>query len=272
MKLSDQDTKLFYELMSALQYYVNSKLKTLPDIKSIKQYEDCTIEEKFKIRTALYKDKKLIDSFVKENPQNFSEEKLQIISKWKGFIEGDFFIERLLKKHAVFIKDTKVYGVIGLNQSFYEMHDPSHLPLLVKAVLLPFKGKVIYDGLIQIHNMSFGGGYKHELKEIYLRAKQRNLIIESFEPILKQAKTEKSSNANNKLQLDKLNGIVKKLHAASGSPAIFSPAFSLAKASIEFGQIAVTDPEDIENLYKSLKKVHRALNKVNTVLARESDW
>ena len=84
----------------------------------------------------------MIDSFVQENPQNFSEKKLSIVSNWKNYIEGDFHIERFLKRYAVFIKGADVYGVLGLHQEFNELIHRSNLPLYVNTVLLPFKGKV----------------------------------------------------------------------------------------------------------------------------------
>ena len=81
MKLSEQDAKLFFDLMLPLQYFVNQKLNIHPDIKSLEEYVMCTHEEKFEVRKALYADIKLIDSFIQENPQHFSEEKLLIVSQ-----------------------------------------------------------------------------------------------------------------------------------------------------------------------------------------------
>jgi hypothetical protein len=167
-----QDAKLFFDLMWALQYFVNQKLKILTGVKSLDDYAECSTEEKFEVRKALYADTKLIDSFVQENPQNFSKKKLSIVSNWKKYIEGDFHIERFLKRYAVFIKGTDVYGVLALYQGFDELIHRSHLPLYVKTVLLPFKGKIVYDGLFQAHNIYFGAGIKRELKESYMRAKQ----------------------------------------------------------------------------------------------------
>ncbi|MCK4449261.1 MAG: hypothetical protein KAX26_01585, partial [Anaerolineae bacterium] len=83
MKLSEKDAKLFFNLMWALQFFVNKKLIILTHVKSLDDYAECSTEEKFKVRKALYADTKLIASFVQENPQNFSEEKLSIVSNWK---------------------------------------------------------------------------------------------------------------------------------------------------------------------------------------------
>jgi len=271
MKLSEKEAKLFFELMWALQCFVNQKLDILTSVKSVEEYVACTSEEKLKVRNALFENKNLIDSFVKKNPQQFSKEKLSIISKWKNFIEGDFHIERFLRKYTVFIKDEKVYGVLGLYQAFDEIIHRSRLPLIVKTALLPFNGKIVYDGLFQGYNIYFGRGVKYSLKETYMTAKQNKRIIESLESTQNgdQKKKAKKPVKNWGSELNELAAKANKLRGSSEHPAIYSPVFSLVKASIEFAQLAVSDSDDLNNLHKSLRKVERALRKSNTVLHRE---
>lgn len=271
MKLSKSDVKLFYELMWALQFHVNLKFKIYSQIKNIEDYADCKIDQKVKIRKTLYENIEFIDSFVLENPQNFSREKLFIVSKWKNYIGGDFYIERLLKKYAVFMQDGEVYGVLGLSQGFDEQIHPSTLPQSVSTVLLPFKGKIIYDGLLGHRNIQFGGGIKSSLRETYMWAKQNDRILDSLEISQDGDQNEITGKPLKdwKPELDEIAGKVKKLKGAAGHPAIYSPAFSLAKASIEFTQLAVADDNDWEGLNKALQKIRRALNKVHTVLDRE---
>ncbi|MCK5157343.1 MAG: hypothetical protein KAQ69_13020 [Spirochaetales bacterium] len=271
MKLSEQEAELFYQLMWALQSYVNLKLKLYPKIKTSDDYADCDTEQKVEVRNALYKNIELIDSFVQENPQNFSQENLSIVSNWKNFISDNFYIERLLKKYTVFIQEETVYGVLGISQAFDELIHYSNLPQYVNTVLLPFKGKIIYDGLLGTHNISFGGGIKHSLKETYLRGKQNNRIIESLERSLEGSQHKKNVKPlkNWKPELEEIAGKVKKLKGSAGHPAILSPAFSLVKASVEFAQIAASGDNDYETLNYALEKVGRAFNKTDTTLYRE---
>ena len=60
------------------------------------------------------------------------------------------------------------------------MFPRSYLPVYIKTVLLPFKDKIIYDGLMQTYNIHFGGGIKRSLKETYMKAKQNGKIITSL--------------------------------------------------------------------------------------------
>ena len=271
MKLSQHDAALYFTLMWALQYFVKQRLNLLPTIQTLQDYATCTAEEKLHVRQALYEQRGLIDTFVHKNPKSFPEDHLQIIRSWKQAIVGEFYIERMLKKYTVFIaSDDTVYGVLGLYDDFDDLFHKSQLPRLVKAVLLPFKGKIIYDGLLQGYNVFFGGGIRGDLKEVYLTAKQNERIIESLDAPKTQPITQKSRqpDKNWTADLDALAAKAKKLRGGGGQAAVYSPAFSLIKAVIEFGQLAVVDPTDTEQLWKSFDKIERTLRKLETILYR----
>ena len=167
--------------------------------------------------------------------------------------------------------ECEVYGVLGLNESFDELTFNASLPMFIDTVLLPFKGKITYDGLIGFRNIYFGGGIRRGLKETYMRAKQNNRIIESLEKPL-AANQRPSKPKPTKDWRPELAELARKAKALKGSvddPAIYTPAFSLVKASIEFAQAAASDANGLEGLQKALQKVRRAYNKSNTVLSRE---
>lgn len=272
MKLSDVDAALFYELMWALQFYVKQKLNLSPKIKTLQHYIDAPVEDKLPVREAMYAQPELIDAFLQENPSGFSEDKLAIVAQWKQFIAGDFYIERILKKYAIFIgQDDQVYGVVGLLEELEDIFYMAQLPLLVKAVLLPFKDKIIYDGLFQGYNIYFGSGISGNLKEIYLTAKQRGTIIET---LAESPAPPVPAAADKPLkdwtpELAELMAKASKLKGGSGQPALHSPAFSLIKASIELGQVAISQPDDEEQLWKLLGKVEQAARKVERCLERQ---
>lgn len=233
MKLSKQEAELYYELMWALQYFVNQKLNLLPSIDTLEDYVIYPTEEKFKVREALFKDKKWFDLFVQENPQQFSEDNLSVIKKWQNFIKGEFYIERFLKKQAIFIaQDNRVFGVCGINDGFDEMIHPSNLPLLVRTVLLPFEGRIIYDGLFESYSVMFGSGIRGDLKETYLSAKQKNRIIESFDEPTKTRPVKAQLLKNWEPDIAGLLEKTRQLKAGSDYPATYGSSFSLVKASL----------------------------------------
>ncbi len=270
MKLSEHDVELFYRLMIGLQFFVNCEKNIIPYITTHAVYEELSIEKKSKVRSKVYNHPELIDAFVQKNPENFSEEELNIIAGWKNYIQGDFFIERFLKKHTIFIMEDQVYAVHGLHNSFEEMIHRSRLPFYVNTVLLPFKGKIIYDGMFEGRNVYFGGGVKRDLKERYMRAKQNDRIIASLDnaPQTSNKKQAATPAKDWQAELNELAGKAKKLRGGASQPPLHSPAFSLVKASVEFAQLAVEEPPDLDALYRALHKVDRATSKVEKVLDR----
>lgn len=278
MKLSEADAALFFELMWSLQIYVNQQLKLAPHIEDLAVFETRPTEEKVAIRAALFENPALIDQFVAENPRDFWPDKLQIVASWKNFIGGTFYIERFLKKYAVFISDKDtVYGVLGLWDSFDDMIHKSYLPLMVKAVLLPFKGQIVYDGLLQSTNVYFGGGVRSELKQIYLAAKSADQIIESLDPVQRRAMAKAMPKPVGPKQdfaplLDDLAKQAKVLRGGNGQPPMNSPVFSLIKASLELGQLAVSEPDNEAQMVKSLDKAERALKKIESSLYGPLGW
>lgn len=265
MILSQQDAKLYFELLGPLQFFANQKLQVVPDVPSLDAYQNQSGEEKFNIREALFKTPELFDEYADANPFQISAENLQIVRKWKNFVLGEFYIERHLKKYTVFIKKDTVYGVIGLQDELEELIPKRYLPTYVRAVLLPFKDKVIYDGLLQSYNMYFGGNIKANLREIYLRAKQREEIITSFGPKKEQ---EVIALQDWKPNLAALIKEAKKLHGGAGQPAIHSPLFNLVKASLQLTLTGVTEPDNSDKLHVELKKVKRALVRIENTINR----
>jgi hypothetical protein len=180
MKLSEKDADLFHSLFHSLLAYVNNQTKLI-DTTSLKPKDITSLSMKqiHELRMHLYDHLDMIDSFIAENPYDFSKENLSIIYKWKHVECGDFFIFRYLKNYAVFLgteKIPKAYGVKALKSSFEEIIGP-FLPVMAYAALLPFKDKIIYDGILGSYPMSFGGGMKKGLNSAYQDAKSRFGII-----------------------------------------------------------------------------------------------
>jgi hypothetical protein len=272
MKLTTKEADLFFELTWSLQFFVNTKLNIIPDIQSCKDYTDLPQEDKYKVRETMYDQPDLIDDYISQNPDQFDDEKLKIVKQWQHFIRGQFYIERFLKSHAIFIGEDKVYGVLGLYQGFDEFFHKSHLPICIKTVLLPFQGKIVYDGLMQGYNVFFGSGIKSSLKEEYMKAKQNGRIITALEDVQDKQKTAaKKSLKQSKdwsTEVEQLISISKKLKGGNGQPMINSPAFTLVKASIALANDALQDPSNFNVLLKDLQKVERAARKVEDTLYR----
>ena len=184
MNLTFDEGNLFYDLYAALLSFVNRKLKVSPvQFSDSRQYTSTPPEARVAIRDALFAHRELIDEFVRDNPANLKADDLEIVGSWKHALPGKFYVFRYLKKYTVFLTSggspNRAYGVLGLADPLEEVIGPS-LPRLVTTVLLPFQGRIIYDGLISGYNITFGGGIKRTLNEEYKQAKEAFGIITSL--------------------------------------------------------------------------------------------
>jgi len=184
MQMEKKDTDLFYKLYKPLLVYSNKKGKISNDINKIEDIEASKIGMNIihKVRDYIYDHSEIIDSFVQENPENFSGEELTIIKSWKNFVRKEFYIFEYFDGHAAFFdssKGGKIYDVFSLYSPF-ENVVKCPLPCLVAAVLMPFKGKIIYDGLIVPYNISFGPTIRMDLNGAYNREKSQFGMVTSL--------------------------------------------------------------------------------------------
>lgn len=173
-------------------FFVNRRLKVIPDkFASPEKFAALSPELRLKVRDALNANLALIESFTAENPARLSDDELDIVRSWRHLVHGRFYVFRELAKYTVFLSTTSpaiAYGV-ALSQPFEELIGP-YLPVLTRTVLLPFKGVIVYDGLMSSYNVSFGPGIRRSLNESFKEAKQRHGIITSL-PLSIQAPTPK---------------------------------------------------------------------------------
>ena len=141
---------------------------------------DSDFQQKIKCREALYKDNGLLEGFLKENPYNLSNEDMEIAAGFRHRLSGRFVVMKQLKEHAIFTDDKYAYGVLSLSTPLEIVMHFAPLPCMVEAVLLPFKGKIIYDGFLMPYNVRFGGGYKSSFNDQLKEAKAKYGIVTSL--------------------------------------------------------------------------------------------
>ena len=277
MNLSKDDADLFFRLMWEVQFYVNHRLDILPGVESVAAYRKLSSQDKIKVRDALYKHLDLLDDFIEQNPAGLSADELQIVSYWKYFVAGEFFIVRYLKCYSVFIRSDKsstVYGVAGLYDSLNIVLRGQPLPALVEAVLLPFKGRIVYDGLLMSRSILFGPGIRGDLNETYQTAKQKGEIIESLDPGAKPAgKSKPKKPARDWGPV--LDGVVEATEQLKQADNVIqSRAFSVLKASARLAQVAAHDPSVTGDIAEQFKSARRAVKQMETALSRAGwyDW
>jgi len=273
MNLSHEDAGLYFKLMWHVHFYVNSQLGLVPPPESVEAYMRLAQEDKLKVRNALYEHIELLDKFVSENPFDLPEDELQIIQRWRQYVCGDFYIVKFLKKHAIFMasKGSKAYAVLGLYDSIEDMLYPLRPPILVKAVLLPFKGRIIYDSLLQPYSIFFGGGIRGDLNEDYQTAKQSGRIIESLEPEVEAIHPSKPKKPTRDWgpELDSIVEMAEQIKQAES--IVQTRAFGVLKAGARLAQAAAHTPDNLEELGALARRTQTALKQLETAL-RRAGW
>ena len=136
------------------------------------------VDKKMEIRNEILANPDLITQHAKENISNLNEEDLALAAKFRHFIHGDFFMVSYLKKHTLFLSDDNlVYGVHALGDPFEAFYHPRDLPVRVRALLFPFKDKIIYDGLLEGYNMRFGRNMSASIKQSCQEVKAKYGVI-----------------------------------------------------------------------------------------------
>ena len=164
-------------------FYVNQRLQVIQDnLATAEDFSTLLPEIQLKVRNAFLAHLDLIEPFVDENPGHLSEDELDIVRSWRHLATGKFYVFRELAKYTVFLSTEKqpvAYGVLALSQPFEDFIGP-FLPVMVKAVLLPFKGQVIYDGILNFYRITFGPGIRRSLNDDFKEAKARHGIVTSL--------------------------------------------------------------------------------------------
>jgi hypothetical protein len=183
MLLAPQDVLLFFKLHRTLMFFVNQRLQVLAEpLATPEEFAALPPVVRLKVRNAFLQHAELIQAFVGENPAHLSEEDLAIVRSWQHLVHGKFYIFRELRNYTVFLSTDQqpvAYGVLALSQPFEKLVGP-YLPIFTETVLLPFKDRIVYDGLLNAYNISFGAGIRRGLNESYNEAKARRGIVTSL--------------------------------------------------------------------------------------------
>jgi len=178
MRLERSDAELFYQLWFPLLDFVNGKYRVCPETETIKQGRGVDSRDAKEIADYLWSHTEIIEEYL--SATKLSKEYAEIVAGWKRCKPGRYILERHLKAGSVFIsaEDGAVYMVKGLFSTWAEMLGEN--PVLLDAVLIPFRDSIISDGLVAPYSVCFGKGAREAFKEAYMNAKRNRTICFSI--------------------------------------------------------------------------------------------
>ena len=179
MFLSIEERKVFFKNWLKLLIFVNNKYKIIKSFGCPKSPIGLDPDELIKIRNKLWKNKMCINEYLKYS--NIKNEDRNIVNLWNNFICEKFLFIKSYKKYSVFMdfSNNKIYGVNGISSPIINIIP--YLPKMIKTTLIPFNGKIIFDSLIEVENITFGKNMEKSFNEEYMKLKRKIGIIEVLE-------------------------------------------------------------------------------------------
>ncbi|HTG44526.1 MAG TPA: DUF6398 domain-containing protein, partial [Verrucomicrobiae bacterium] len=177
MFLSREESDLFLTLHCALMQYVNRQLNVLDPPEAL--YPAFPADQRCLVVKAFLSRLDLLDSFIAANPAALSQDELEIVSGWRYLVSGRFIALRQLRKHMILVRGDEsptAYAVLGLSEPM-ESVIPQPLPAMIETVLLPFRGRIIYDGMVAGFDVRFGPGTRRRFEQDFRVAKARNRLL-----------------------------------------------------------------------------------------------
>ncbi|ETA80156.1 YecA family protein [Youngiibacter fragilis] len=178
-QLSADECREFYETWYGLLGFVNERKKVINAVIR-PEYPNVVSDMKIhKVREVLWDNPELIEEYIKKTA--LPQDKIEILKQWSTkFRKGMFFVLEYQPEYAVIIdsdehgKD-RLYGIKGISNSVSGALQRK-LPVQIETVLLPFKGKIIYDGFMASMQIEYAEGAKAAFSEMYANAKRQGII------------------------------------------------------------------------------------------------
>ena len=185
-KLSKEDADLFYELHWGLLFFVNQKRGIIPNLDE-PNFTGQQMEKVAKLNQIAFSGNDWIDQFANENPQGFSEEKLEILRSWKKRVSGKLFLISHSPEGTIVLepaKKPKAYCILGIKDTLEELIP--FTPVIAEMTLLPFKGKITYSAFFSTYPITFGRNMHETIKADLRKAQATFGIFHSFDDPMKE--------------------------------------------------------------------------------------
>src|SRR5438067_2312563 len=101
MQLSPSQVNRFYGVWFSLLRFVNRERALINE--SLLSGVGVNPHDAIVVRDVLWSDDKLLEAFVKTNPEMLSADDLEIARTWRWRVEDTFFVIKHLKKYSVFV-------------------------------------------------------------------------------------------------------------------------------------------------------------------------
>jgi len=178
-QLTATECRLFYETWYGLMGFVNDRKRVIT-AKIKPEYPNAVSDVRVhKVREVLWENPQLIDEYISETA--LPQERIDILKLWRtNHKKGMFFLLEYQPEYAVAIApneqgEDRLYGIKGISSSVANTLRRG-LPAQIETILLPFKGKIIYDSFISSMQVGFAEGARAVFRRMYDNAIKHGII------------------------------------------------------------------------------------------------
>lgn len=144
--LSSGEARYFFKMYMGLLDYINKKYQIV-DSEEFIPAEQINPEAQVKLNDKLFEDLSIIDEYVQKNPDHLYSTVLKQVQEVKNAIRAQGTIVKYERNMILFIDDQEhVYGIVGITNNLDQIIPKEALPYFCKMTLVPYKGKIVYDG------------------------------------------------------------------------------------------------------------------------------
>ena len=178
-QLSRTECREFYELWYGLMGFVNEKKKVIKEKIKAQYPNEVSDVWVHKVRDVLWEEPDLINEYIAT--ADLSVEQKEILMLWRtNHKKAAMIVVEYLPEYAVVITageegEDRLYGVKGISNSVAGVLK-KELPSQAEGVLLPFKGKIIYDSFLNTMSIKLMEGARKFVQELYDNAKKHGII------------------------------------------------------------------------------------------------
>lgn len=265
MHLTPEEYAVFREAQDGLLLFIHQARNLQPTVRTRQEFAALPLADLVPARQAWRLECFLLEDYLKEAGKDVAHRDL--LESWRAAVFGKFTVVKQLRAGAIFQgEDGKHYQVLGPSNSV-ESALPG-MPLLVDTALLPFRGRIVYDGVMRTWPVVFGRGMRKRVNDEYQRARRQGLVLTSLEPKAAPPAPPRPAAPDRSAETADL---VKRAHALRGGNTPFeSPAYTLLRAAAGVAHMAASGERDVLELDRELAKVRRAVTRLQNVLFDET--
>ncbi|MBO4365734.1 MAG: SEC-C domain-containing protein [Eggerthellaceae bacterium] len=181
MILNKQDCEQFFAIYDALTDFANGKWGVAPAVIDPRSGFVNEANQR-KVAAEVWRNTKIIEEFVQDNPYALSSEELQIARDWKYAFTDTFYAIQPAPRTMYFMNADAAFLVTGLSREVVSML--GSIPSSVTATLLPFKDNVVFAVYLEEVPVLMGKGLVTAVEKAWSDVQANGIMVKTGQQLV----------------------------------------------------------------------------------------